>query len=72
MHEIALLDLAKVGKEQLRVVGGDTGISVPHTSHVFDNQADKEKLLLWAYLWLFRGYNGVPLGYRCVRLPPWS
>ena len=44
MHEIALLDLAKVGKEQIRVVGGDTGISVPHTSHVFDNQADKEKL----------------------------
>ena len=42
MHEIALLDLAKVGKEQLRVVGGDTGISVPHTSHVFDNQAEEK------------------------------
>ena len=64
MHEIALLDLAKVGKEHIRVVGGDTGISVPHTSHVFDNQADKEKLYCNGRIGLFRGYNGVPLGCR--------
>ena len=69
MHEIALLDLAKVGKEQIRVLGWDTGISVPHTSHVFVCKGENEKLLFWAYLWLFRGYNGDPLCYRCMRLP---
>ena len=62
MHEIALLDLAKVGKEQLRVVGGDTGISVPHTSHVFDNKAEKEELLFGH----ISGCLGATMGSPCV------
>ena len=34
--EIALLDPAKKEQDKDRVVGGDTGPSVPHTSHIFD------------------------------------
>ena len=34
--EIAPLDPAEKEKDQGRVVGGDTGPSVPHTSHIFD------------------------------------
>ena len=30
------LDPAEEGQDQGRVVGGDTGPSVPHTSHIFD------------------------------------
>ena len=37
-------DPAEVGKYQSRDVGEKTRPSAPHTSHVFDNQADKEKL----------------------------
>ena len=35
-HEIALLDPAKVGQDQCRVVGGDIEPSAPHTGHVVD------------------------------------
>ena len=48
-------DPAEVGKYQSRDVGEKTGPSAPHTSHLFDIQ--------------FRGYNGDPLYYRCMRLP---
>ena len=51
-------------------MGGDTGPSFLYISHLFDNKADKQKLLFWAYLWLFGGSDGVPLGRSCVRLPP--
>ena len=37
MLKIALLDPAYVGQDQSRVVGEDTGPSVPYTSHVFGN-----------------------------------
>ena len=30
------LDPAEERQDQGRVVGGDTGLSVPHTSHIFD------------------------------------
>ena len=30
------LDPAEVGQDQSRVLGGDTGPPVPHTSHLFD------------------------------------
>ena len=36
VREIALLDPAKVGQDQRRVVGGDIEPSAPHTGHVFD------------------------------------
>ena len=51
-------------------MGGDTGPTVPHTSHLFDGWVDKERHLFWVYLWLFGGSDGVPLGCRSVRLPP--
>ena len=54
---------AEVGWDQNRVVGGDTVSWVPHTSHVF---GDKEKLLIWAYCWMFGGSDGVPLGHQWV------
>ena len=41
-----MLDPAKVGKDQNRVVGGDTGISVPHTSHVFDRRTKKNFVVM--------------------------
>ena len=43
MCDIALLDPAGVGQDQRRAVGGVTGPSVPHTSHIFDGYMDKEK-----------------------------
>ena len=52
---------AEIGQDRNRVVDGDTGPRVPHISHVF---GDKEKLLIWAYCWLFGGSGGVPLGGR--------
>ena len=36
VYEIASLDPAEVGQDQSRVVGRDTGPSIPHTSHLFD------------------------------------
>ena len=69
MYEIAPLDPAEIGQDQSRVVGRDFRPSIPHTSHLFDGQVDIENLLFWAYLWLFGGSNGVPLGSNCVRLP---
>ena len=57
----------EVGWDRNRVVGGDTGPRVPHTSHVFGN---KEKLMILTYCWLFGGSDGVSLGCRWVRLPP--
>ena len=36
VREIALLDPAKVGQDQRRVVGGDIEPSAPRTGHVFD------------------------------------
>ena len=44
MCEIALLDPAEEGQDKDTVVGGDTGPSVPNTSHTFDALADKEIL----------------------------
>ena len=38
----------------------------PQTSHVFGN---KEKLLIWAYRWLFGGSDRVPLDCRWVGFP---
>ena len=35
-HEIGPLDPAEVEPAQSRVVGGDTGPSVPSTSHIFE------------------------------------
>ena len=66
-HPPATQGLAEVGCDRHRVVGGGTGPRVPHTSHVFGN---KEKLLIWAYCWLFWGSGGVPLGDRWVIFPP--
>ena len=42
-RKIAPLDPAEVGQDQSRVLGGDTGPPVPHISHLFDVQADKEQ-----------------------------
>ena len=42
--EIAPLDPAEIGQDQNRVVRGDTGPSIPHTSHLFDGQVDKVEL----------------------------
>ena len=39
----APLGPAEVELDQSRVVGGNTGPSVPHTSHIFDGYMDKEK-----------------------------
>ena len=44
MCEIAPLDPDEVGQDQSRVVDGDTGPSVSHTSHLFEGKTDKEKL----------------------------
>ena len=68
MCEISPLDPAEVGRDQSRVVGGDTGSVVPLTNHLFYVLAVKEKLLFWAYLWLFKGSDGVSLGRTCLRL----
>ena len=64
MYEIALFDKADVGQDQIRVVGRDTGPSIPHTSRLFDGQTDIKKLLFWVSLWLYRDSDGVPLGHR--------
>ena len=58
-----LLSPADLRWDRNMVVGGDIGPRVPHTSHVFGN---KEKLLIWAYCWLFGGSDGVALG--CPKL----
>ena len=68
--EITPKDPAEIGQDQSRVMGGDTGPSVLYTSHLFDNKADKEKLLYWVHLWSFGGSDGVPLHRRWVRFPP--
>ena len=68
MCDIAPLDPAGVGQDQRRAVGGVTGPSVPHTSHVLGGQ--RKSLLFWAYLWLFGGSDGVPLSRSCVIFPP--
>ena len=39
------LDPAEVRQDKNRVVGGGIGPSVPHTSYIFDNQADQRKNL---------------------------
>ena len=44
MCEIAPLHPAEEGQDQGRVVSGDTGPSVPHTSHIIDAWVDKETL----------------------------
>ena len=36
VREIDPLDPAEEGQDNDRVMGGDTGPSVPHTSHIFD------------------------------------
>ena len=60
-HSLPQLDLRlQVGRRN-RVVGGDTGLRVPHTCHVLGG---KKKLLIWAYCWLLGGSDGVPLGCR--------
>ena len=43
MCKIAPLDPAEEGQDQNRVVGGDTGPSVAHTSLILDALADKKK-----------------------------
>ena len=40
---IAPLGPAEVELDQSRVVGGNTGPSVCHSSHIFDGYMDKEK-----------------------------
>ena len=70
MGEITPRDPAEVGQDQSMVTGGYTGHSVLYISHLYDYKADKEKLLFWAYLWLFGGSDGVLLGRSCVRLLP--
>ena len=57
-HPPATQGQAEVGCDRHMDEGGDTRPRVPHTSHVF---GDKEKLLIWAYRWLFEGSNRVPL-----------
>ena len=57
---------AKVGWDRNRVVGDDTWPRVLHTSHVYGN---KEKLLIWAFCWLFVGSDRVPLDCRWVGFP---
>ena len=39
------LDPAEVRQDKNRVVGGGIGPSVPHTSYIFENQADHRKNL---------------------------
>ena len=39
------LDPAEVRQDKNRVVGGGIGPSFPHTSYIFDNQADQRKNL---------------------------
>ena len=36
VYEIALLDQADVGQDQIRVFGKETGPSIIHTSRLFD------------------------------------
>ena len=67
MCDIAPLDPAGVGQDQRRAVGGVTGPSVPHTSHVLGGQ--RKTLLFWAYLSLFWGSEGVVGGGRGVVYP---
>ena len=44
VHGIAPLNPAELGQYQSRVVGGDTGSSVPYRGHIFDSYANREKL----------------------------
>ena len=39
------LDPAEVRQDKNMVAGGGIGPSVPHTSYIFDNQADQRKNL---------------------------
>ena len=41
MCVIVHLEPSEVRQDQSRVVGGDTGPSVAHTSHIFDALAEK-------------------------------
>ena len=43
--DIPSLHPAEVGQDKNRVVGGGIGPSDPHTSYIFDNQADQRKNL---------------------------
>ena len=45
MGKISLLDSGEVGQDQSRVLGGDTGPPVPHTSHLFDDASDVLQIL---------------------------
>ena len=53
---------AELGQYHSRVVGGDTGPSVSHTSHIFDSQAEREK---FCCLLRILGYLETAMG------PPW-
>ena len=65
--EFPPLGPAEVSCDRYRVAIDDTGPRLPHTSYVFGN---KEKLLFWAYCWLFERCDGVPLDHSWVGFPP--
>ena len=49
--------IPRIGPVEVMILGQECFILL--TSHVFGN---KEKLLIWAYCWLFGGSDGVALG----------
>ena len=53
------LDPTDIGQDRNRVVGGDIGPSVPHTSHLFDVWVGKEKLGCFGH---FSGCLGALMG----------
>ena len=55
MCDIAPLDPAAVGQDQRRAVGGVTGPSIPHTSHVLGGQRKTVVLGVSLVVWRLMG-----------------
>ena len=70
MSKIAPLDPAKEGKDQSRVLGGDDGpLFLILAKELTLRWTKKYSVVLGVYLFVW-GSDRVPLGCRCVRLPP--
>ena len=67
MCDIAPLDPAGVGQDQRRAVGGVTGPSVPHTSHVLGGQ---RKTVVLGVSLVVRGLQWGPHGSQVCEFVP--